>query len=78
MFDHWYLAEKRATPSAICLEQRIPIQTFKNNWTLLCEIRKTAMKIIFDIACIILYLEEMISEDFMNHECKTVWKYVMM
>ena len=76
MFDHWYLAEKRGAPSAICLEQWIPIQTFKKNWTwtLLCEI----MKIIFDIACIILYLEERISEDVMNHECKTVWKYVMM
>ena len=42
------------------------------------ESRKTDMQIIFDIACIILYLEEMISEDLINHECKTVWKYVMM
>ena len=44
-----------------------PVKSEKRTW-----------KIIFDIACIILYLEEMISEDFMNHECKTVWKYGMM
>ena len=36
------------------------------------------MQMIFDNMYMILYLEEMISEDFMNHECKTVWKYVMM
>ena len=42
------------------------------------EINKMDMNMIFDIACIISYLEEMIREDFMNHECKTFWKCVML